>query len=1187
MPKLKRKAPAMNLGGFAKKKQKIQVDTGDSDGNASRSSTPESYEEPDYPALVFPYQNSLTSSEDSIVSVDMGADVPSFETENALRKWLKLGKTKLTILKAKLAANTEEPAKTRGPYFKTRLGAAPAARTVRLQRQRDRDLRQQHGAGILRFFKKAGTPDSEEVEVVAPPAADVISLLASSEESSAYSELDAGTVSLSCSQFGPTIDDDEDDIEQGSLAQSELSRLEEDGLGDIEEILAAASGQEDWDDDNGAYDDPEPPQPSPPASVPTPDPNGPTPVRHQVRVGPPSVQRADDTFRPKLTIPRFGHQPPNSEIVNETIKKIHTILRPPRGPHTRGFKHADLNMVLRGRLELMLSFLRLYAGSGYAGWGRAADTIAKSAGKGFWMSRRIRQWVLAFMKDETDLPHAQYGKFNASILEDEDLSEEIHLHLQSLGEYISAQDVVDYMGSEDMKKRLNLKHGISLRTAERWMKRMEYRWTSAPKGMYKDGHERADVVDYRQNKFLPQWEEYSKRTRRWTKQGGEEGKEGEPAEGAEAQRQQPKKTKRRCEEEKYEEWEEEAQRGFVAAPDGTITKIVVIWRHDESIFYAHDRRKIRWVHGSESAVPQAKGEGLSRMIIAFVSPDYGWAARKTMRPGKNRDGYYGNKEILEHATEMMDFLDANHPDEEHVLAYDNATTHTARAADALSAGKMPLNTPGKTKPTGKGKNKVPGVQKNWFVKTKDADGKDIRIRMRDGKYADGTPQALYFPEGHPKAGIFKGMRVLIDERIQHGDNLPNPEGLRAQCPGFKCPKGFPLDLRGSWMHTGKDLMESKQHGRQSGTAVTRVTVAYLTSFPGLKSRYNSSSTKLKCDTPQLESGATNAIGSPKHDCATYHAIHPREDPVALLCPPYCGTPSRARARSSRCRSAAGGHGPSPRGHAHQSCYAKAPAATMMCSPPPAALGVLNAHAHGGVERVDGRARADHGLRRKRGRACQSMRTRVSARQRRVRAPMHRVPLDVQYFAAPDATRRALLLHISRGLVIPVDFTEELRLVRDGQQGSAGPRHDDVLHCCMRRCRRRQRHQRGHSLEVAWQGDGVHALHGLVERGGLHPVSAEHPDPTAAHLGNDGDDSELKLVAVRGEELAQVCTLVDGTHSTPHGETFPQQHANESRRPTGKVSSERDESGGRLRELAAVGARDEEFSGCYGCQWHGG
>ncbi|KAJ7193830.1 hypothetical protein GGX14DRAFT_322720, partial [Mycena pura] len=160
---------------------------------------------------------------------------------------------------------------------------------------------------------------------------------------------------------------------------------------------------------------------------------------------------------------------------------IHTILRPPRGPHTRGFKHADLNMVLRGRLELMLSFLRLYAGSGYAGWGRAADTIAKSAGKGFWMSRRIRQWVLAFMKDETDLPHAQYGKFNASILEDEDLSEEIHLHLQSLGEYISAQDVVDYMGSEDMKKRLNLKHGISLRTAERWMKRMEYRWTSAPK----------------------------------------------------------------------------------------------------------------------------------------------------------------------------------------------------------------------------------------------------------------------------------------------------------------------------------------------------------------------------------------------------------------------------------------------------------------------------------------------------------------------------------------------------------------------------------------------------------------------------------------------------------------------------------------------------------------------------------
>ena len=87
------------------------------------------------------------------------------------------------------------------------------------------------------------------------------------------------------------------------------------------------------------------------------------------------------------------------------------------------------------------------------------------------------------------------------------------------------------------------------------------------------------------------------------------------------------------------------------------------------------------------------------------------------------------------------------------------------------------------------------------------------------------------------------------------------------------------------------------------------------------------------------------------------------------------------------------------------------------------------------------------------------------------------------------------------------------------------------------------------VEVARRGgvlDGVHALHGLVERAVLHPapVSADHADPTAAHLHNVGDDGELELVAVCGEELAQMRALVDGTHGAPYGETFIQQRAND-------------------------------------------
>ncbi|THU96958.1 hypothetical protein K435DRAFT_858028 [Dendrothele bispora CBS 962.96] len=90
------------------------------------------------------------------------------------------------------------------------------------------------------------------------------------------------------------------------------------------------------------------------------------------------------------------------------------------------------------------------------------------------------KWTIDFCKDPANLPTAKYGKSNVSILEDEDLAADIHLHLQTL----------------EFQARLKVKKKISLRTAQRWMKRMDYRWRAEPKGQYSDGHEREDVVDY-------------------------------------------------------------------------------------------------------------------------------------------------------------------------------------------------------------------------------------------------------------------------------------------------------------------------------------------------------------------------------------------------------------------------------------------------------------------------------------------------------------------------------------------------------------------------------------------------------------------------------------------------------------------------------------------------------------------
>jgi hypothetical protein len=237
---------------------------------------------------------------------------------------------------------------------------------------------------------------------------------------------------------------DEDISRSESPMPSELSRLQEDGLENLDDILTTLN-MEDHGTETPTIHTICTTHPIPnPAD--TAGPSCPT-VRFSM---PELFSRADDTFYhvPVRTPGPLGAPPP-PEIIDDAIKKLCAILNPSQGPNSKGYKHADLNLVLCGRLELMLAFLQLYAGEGYKEWGKKADIITKSAGKGAWISRQLRQWTIAFMKDSANLPNAEYGKFTESILDDEDLAQEIHMHLQSLGPYICAQDVVNYMGSEE------------------------------------------------------------------------------------------------------------------------------------------------------------------------------------------------------------------------------------------------------------------------------------------------------------------------------------------------------------------------------------------------------------------------------------------------------------------------------------------------------------------------------------------------------------------------------------------------------------------------------------------------------------------------------------------------------------------------------------------------------------------
>src|SRR5277367_3474368 len=102
--------------------------------------------------------------------------------------------------------------------------------------------------------------------------------------------------------------------------------------------------------------------------------------------------------------------------------------------------------------------------------------------------------------------------------------------------------------------------------------------------MYIDGHERQDIVKYREE-FVARWQEYEKRFKIYDNNGDVL---STPV-------------------------------GFPVPQIGRFRLILVT--HDESTFYETDRRKTKWIHPNEKPTPEKKGEGQSLMVSAFLTSE--------------------------------------------------------------------------------------------------------------------------------------------------------------------------------------------------------------------------------------------------------------------------------------------------------------------------------------------------------------------------------------------------------------------------------------------------------------------------------------------------------------------------------------------------------------------------------------
>ena len=128
-------------------------------------------------------------------------------------------------------------------------------------------------------------------------------------------------------------------------------------------------------------------------------------------------------------------------------------------------------------------------------WMAASEQTACVLGRGSNLAWNLQIWSRAFITDR-DLPISSSGQCNESLLQDKTLAQEIKLHLEGIGKYAKAMDIVHFLDTLEMKERLNRKTTIGITTANHWMHELGFSWGNAPKGQYVDGHEREDTVAY-------------------------------------------------------------------------------------------------------------------------------------------------------------------------------------------------------------------------------------------------------------------------------------------------------------------------------------------------------------------------------------------------------------------------------------------------------------------------------------------------------------------------------------------------------------------------------------------------------------------------------------------------------------------------------------------------------------------
>ena len=352
---------------------------------------------------------------------------------------------------------------------------------------------------------------------------------------------------------------------------------------------------------------------------------------------------------------------------------------------------------------------------------RTAEEVAKCLGIS---DRTVRAWRKDFLSNHRSFKErrGKYARYDA--LDDEEYRdmalEWVHNNAYVKGKpNMTAEDFCSWVNlnllPQVLENHASAPSKITARTARRWLHKLGFEKVSSKKGIYIDGHERADVVEYRKV-YLKKLDILAS-THLPPPLCNDEPSSHAPVPSS--------------------------------SNEPSPCRNLVLIFHDESIFHSNDDQG--WMWGEKGKIIlKPKGQGRGIMVSDFIDehngylaltdaeyeqgkqtyPDLQQQARKLLKYGAEFEGYWNSDKFLEQVEAAIKIAKVKYAsDQFNVLwFFDHSSGHTAFAEDALNASRMNV------KPGGK----QPIMHDTVY------NGKSQRMVLRDG-----TP---------------KGMKLVLQER---------------------------------------------------------------------------------------------------------------------------------------------------------------------------------------------------------------------------------------------------------------------------------------------------------------------------------------------------------------------------------------------------------------------------------------